>query len=94
MFSCSVISTLRDHEEAAADRSYCTLLDCLCSWGHVGHILELVCDWLPEEPPQASSLPPDLMPEHSLQLLVPPTGDHRQIFLEGFQNYHSCFQSI
>lgn len=52
MFSCSVISTLRDHEEAAADRSYCTLLDCLCSWGHVGHILELVCDWLPEEPPQ------------------------------------------
>ncbi|XP_036103386.1 condensin-2 complex subunit G2 isoform X2 [Molossus molossus] len=51
-FSCSVISTLRNQEEGAVDRSYCTLLDCLCSWGQVGHILELVCDWLPEEPPQ------------------------------------------
>lgn len=51
-FSCSVISTLRNQEEGAGDRSYCTLLDCLCSWGQVGHILELVCDWLPEEPPQ------------------------------------------
>lgn len=47
-----MISTLRNQEEGAAERSYCTLLDCLCSWGHVGHILELVCDWLPEEPPQ------------------------------------------
>ncbi|XP_070279657.1 condensin-2 complex subunit G2 isoform X3 [Myotis yumanensis] len=54
-FSCSVISTLRNQEEGAAERSYCTLLDCLCSWGHVGHILELVCDWLPEEPPQGKT---------------------------------------
>ncbi|XP_016016454.2 condensin-2 complex subunit G2 isoform X1 [Rousettus aegyptiacus] len=54
-FSCGVISTLRNQEEGAADRSYCTLLDCLCSWGHVGHILELVCDWLPEEQPQRKS---------------------------------------
>lgn len=52
-FSCGVISTLRNQEEGAADRTYCILLDCLCSWGHVGHILELVCDWLPEEPPQS-----------------------------------------
>ncbi|XP_066241784.1 condensin-2 complex subunit G2 isoform X1 [Saccopteryx leptura] len=51
-FSCSVISTLRNQEEGAVDRSFCTLLDCLCSWGQVGHILELVCDWLPEEPCQ------------------------------------------
>lgn len=52
MFSCSVISTLRNREQGAADRSYCTLLDCLCAWGRVGHVLELVCDWLPEECPQ------------------------------------------
>ncbi|XP_019514660.1 PREDICTED: condensin-2 complex subunit G2 isoform X1 [Hipposideros armiger] len=54
-FSCGVISTLRNQEEGAADRSYCTLLDCLCSWGHVGHVLELICDWLPEEQPQRKS---------------------------------------
>nr|XP_020741838.1 condensin-2 complex subunit G2 isoform X3 [Odocoileus virginianus texanus] len=53
VFSCGVISTLRNQEEGTADRTYCILLDCLCSWGHVGHILELVCDWLPEEPPQS-----------------------------------------
>lgn len=28
------------------------MLDCLCSWGHVEHVLELVCDWLPGEQPQ------------------------------------------
>ncbi|XP_025147741.1 condensin-2 complex subunit G2 isoform X3 [Bubalus kerabau] len=52
-FSCGVISTLRNLEEGTADRTYCILLDCLCSWGHVGHVLELVCDWLPEEAPQS-----------------------------------------
>ena len=45
-----MISTLRNQEEGGADKRYCTLLDCLCSWGQVGHILELVCDWLPEQP--------------------------------------------
>ncbi|XP_027430245.2 condensin-2 complex subunit G2 isoform X2 [Zalophus californianus] len=54
-FSCGVISTLRNQEEGAADKRCCTLLDCLCSWGQVGHILELVCDWLPEEQPQSKS---------------------------------------
>lgn len=54
-FSCGVISTLRNQEEGAADKSYCTLLDCLCSWGQVGHILELICDWLPDEQPQSKS---------------------------------------
>ncbi|XP_030881082.1 condensin-2 complex subunit G2 [Leptonychotes weddellii] len=54
-FSCGVISTLRNQEEGAADKRYCTLLDCLCSWGQVGHILELICDWLPEEQPQNKS---------------------------------------
>uniref|UniRef100_A0A286ZI22 Condensin-2 complex subunit G2 n=1 Tax=Sus scrofa TaxID=9823 RepID=A0A286ZI22_PIG len=54
-FSCGVISTLRNQEEGTADKSYCILLDCLCSWGHVGHVLELVLDWLPGEPPQSKS---------------------------------------
>ncbi|XP_045877162.1 condensin-2 complex subunit G2 isoform X3 [Meles meles] len=54
-FSCGVISTLRNQEEGEADKRYSTLLDCLCSWGHVGHILELICDWLPEEQPQSKS---------------------------------------
>ncbi|XP_004702393.1 condensin-2 complex subunit G2 isoform X1 [Echinops telfairi] len=52
-FSCGVISTLRNQEEGAMDKNYCTLLDCLCSWGQVGHILELLYDWLPEEQPQS-----------------------------------------
>ncbi|XP_006874492.1 PREDICTED: condensin-2 complex subunit G2 [Chrysochloris asiatica] len=54
-FSCGVISTLRSQEEGAIDKNYCTLLDCLCSWGQVGHILELIYDWLPEEQPQSKS---------------------------------------
>ncbi|XP_058390225.1 condensin-2 complex subunit G2 isoform X2 [Diceros bicornis minor] len=54
-FSCGVISTLRNQEEGAADKSYCTLLDCLCSWGQVGHVLELTCDWLPDEQSQSKS---------------------------------------
>uniref|UniRef100_A0A8C3YKU7 Condensin-2 complex subunit G2 n=1 Tax=Catagonus wagneri TaxID=51154 RepID=A0A8C3YKU7_9CETA len=54
-FSCGVISTLRNQEEGTADKSYCILLDCLCSWGHVGHVLELILDWLPAEQPQGKS---------------------------------------
>lgn len=53
IFSCGVISTLRSQEESSVDKSYCTLLDCLCSWGQVGHILELLDDWLPGQQPQA-----------------------------------------
>ncbi|XP_054989833.1 condensin-2 complex subunit G2 isoform X1 [Sorex araneus] len=54
-FSCGVISTLRTQEEGTADRSHCALLDCLCSWGHIGHVLELLCDWLPQEPSPSKS---------------------------------------
>ncbi|XP_072820142.1 condensin-2 complex subunit G2 isoform X1 [Vicugna pacos] len=54
-FSCGVISTLRNQEEGAADRSHCVLLDCLCSWGQVGHVLDLIVDWLPEEQPASKS---------------------------------------
>ncbi|OBS71779.1 hypothetical protein A6R68_13644, partial [Neotoma lepida] len=55
VFSCGVISVLRNQEESVTGRSYCTLLDCLCSWGQVGHVLELIVDWLPTRPPQTKS---------------------------------------
>ncbi|XP_052040792.1 condensin-2 complex subunit G2 [Apodemus sylvaticus] len=55
VFSCGVISVLRNQEESVTGRTYCTLLDCLCSWGHVEHVLELIVDWLPTVPPQAKS---------------------------------------
>ncbi|XP_062048919.1 condensin-2 complex subunit G2 [Lepus europaeus] len=54
-FSCSVISTLRNQEESSVEKSYYTLLDCLCSWGQVGHVLELIDDWLPGEQLQTKS---------------------------------------
>ncbi|XP_044533723.1 condensin-2 complex subunit G2 [Gracilinanus agilis] len=47
-FSCGVISTLRNQEEGPVEDKYYTLIDCLCSWGQVGHIFELICDWLPD----------------------------------------------
>ncbi|XP_028629032.1 condensin-2 complex subunit G2 [Grammomys surdaster] len=55
VFSCGVISALRNQEEIVTGRSYCTLLDCLCSWGKVGHVLELIVDWLPTMPPPTKS---------------------------------------
>ncbi|ELW69814.1 Extended synaptotagmin-2 [Tupaia chinensis] len=55
LFSCSVVSTLRGQDESATDKAYGTLLDCLCSWGHVGHVLELVDSWLPQKQPQTQS---------------------------------------
>ncbi|XP_038611676.1 condensin-2 complex subunit G2 [Tachyglossus aculeatus] len=51
-FSCSVISTLRNQEQGVAENKYHSLIDCLCRWGQVGHILELICDWLPDGQPQ------------------------------------------
>ncbi|KFP23537.1 Condensin-2 complex subunit G2, partial [Colius striatus] len=45
-FSCGVISRLRNIDNGADQRKYSTLIDCMCRWGQVGHILELVCDWL------------------------------------------------
>lgn len=55
VFSCGVISVLRNQEETVTGRSYCTLLDCLCSWGQVGHVLELIVDWLTIRPHQTKS---------------------------------------
>ncbi|NXE88858.1 CNDG2 protein, partial [Menura novaehollandiae] len=45
-FSCGVISRLRNIDSGADQSKYSTLIDCLCRWGQVGHIMELACDWL------------------------------------------------
>uniref|UniRef100_A0A8D2IQY2 Uncharacterized protein n=1 Tax=Varanus komodoensis TaxID=61221 RepID=A0A8D2IQY2_VARKO len=48
-FSCGVISKLKNLENGASKNKYSTLLDCLCRWGKVGHLLELICDWISPE---------------------------------------------
>lgn len=48
--SCGVISKLRNLENSATENKYGTLLDCLCRWGKVGHVLDLISDWLTIEP--------------------------------------------
>ncbi|NWY53732.1 CNDG2 protein, partial [Chionis minor] len=45
-FSCGVISRLRNIENAADQSKYSSLIDCLCCWGQVGHVMELACNWL------------------------------------------------
>ncbi|NWV64047.1 CNDG2 protein, partial [Malurus elegans] len=45
-FSCGVISRLRNINSGADQSKYSTLIDCLCRWGQVGHIMELASDWL------------------------------------------------
>ncbi|NXO36967.1 CNDG2 protein, partial [Locustella ochotensis] len=45
-FSCGVVSRLRNIESGADQSKYSLLIDCLCRWGQVGHIMELACDWL------------------------------------------------
>ncbi|NXE76680.1 CNDG2 protein, partial [Cochlearius cochlearius] len=45
-FSCGVISRLRNIDNGADQSKYSTLIDCMCRWGQVGHIIELACDWL------------------------------------------------
>uniref|UniRef100_A0A8C9EM17 Non-SMC condensin II complex subunit G2 n=1 Tax=Pavo cristatus TaxID=9049 RepID=A0A8C9EM17_PAVCR len=45
-FSCGVISKLRNIDSGADQSKYSTLIDCMCRWGQVGHVLELACDWL------------------------------------------------
>ncbi|XP_020635366.3 condensin-2 complex subunit G2 isoform X1 [Pogona vitticeps] len=49
-FSCGVLSKLRNLENGATENKYSTLLDCLCRWGKVGHVIELICDWISAEP--------------------------------------------
>ncbi|NWZ37768.1 CNDG2 protein, partial [Brachypodius atriceps] len=45
-FSCGVVSRLRNIDSGADQSKYSILIDCLCRWGQVGHIMELTCDWL------------------------------------------------
>ncbi|XP_031955236.1 condensin-2 complex subunit G2 isoform X2 [Corvus moneduloides] len=45
-FSCGVISKLRNIDSGADKSKYSILIDCLCRWGQVGHVMELACDWL------------------------------------------------
>ncbi|XP_075127654.1 condensin-2 complex subunit G2 [Leptodactylus fuscus] len=51
-FSCSVLSKLRNLPKDAEENKYATLIDCLCRWGQVGHILELINDWMSESFPE------------------------------------------
>ncbi|NXY67458.1 CNDG2 protein, partial [Glareola pratincola] len=48
-FSCGVISRLRNIDNGADQSKYSTLIDCMCRWGQVGHIMELACDWLSDK---------------------------------------------
>ncbi|KAM9308200.1 condensin-2 complex subunit G2 [Gastrophryne carolinensis] len=50
-FSCSVLSKLRNLNSGADESKYSSLIDCLCRWGQVGHLLELITDWLSEALP-------------------------------------------
>ncbi|NXG41011.1 CNDG2 protein, partial [Psilopogon haemacephalus] len=45
-FSCGMISRLRNINCGADQSKYSMLIDCMCRWGQVGHVLELACDWL------------------------------------------------
>uniref|UniRef100_A0A672J4U8 Uncharacterized protein n=1 Tax=Salarias fasciatus TaxID=181472 RepID=A0A672J4U8_SALFA len=45
-FSCGVLSRLRRMDSGAVPTQYGQLLDCLCSWGQVADVLELITDWL------------------------------------------------
>ncbi|XP_061569664.1 condensin-2 complex subunit G2 [Cololabis saira] len=47
-FSCGVLSKLRRLDSGAPATQYSQLLDCMCSWGQAGDILELITDWLTE----------------------------------------------
>ncbi|KAM9387522.1 condensin-2 complex subunit G2 [Phaethornis superciliosus] len=55
-FSCGVISRLRNIDNRADQSKYVTLIDCMCRWGKVGHILELICDWLSDTLVQRKSI--------------------------------------
>nr|XP_034984741.1 condensin-2 complex subunit G2 isoform X1 [Zootoca vivipara] len=54
-FSCGVVSKLKNLENGATENKYSSLLDCLCRWGKVGHIFELIYDWITAEPVRRES---------------------------------------
>ncbi|KAL6097725.1 ncapg2 [Pungitius sinensis] len=51
-FSCGVLSRLRRMDSCAGPKQYSQLLDCMCSWGQAGDVLELITDWLTEALPK------------------------------------------
>lgn len=51
-FSCSVLSKLRHLNNETEEKKYSALIDCLCRWGQVGHLLELITDQLSEALPE------------------------------------------
>ncbi|XP_051872302.1 condensin-2 complex subunit G2 isoform X2 [Pristis pectinata] len=53
-FSCGVLSKLKNLDKDADENKYSSLIDCLCQWGKVGHVVELITDWLTEGFPQKS----------------------------------------
>ncbi|NXA16942.1 CNDG2 protein, partial [Ibidorhyncha struthersii] len=55
-FSCGVISRLRNIANGADQSKYSSLIDCMCRWGQVGHVMELVCDWLSDTLTQRKSI--------------------------------------
>ncbi|XP_038654294.1 condensin-2 complex subunit G2 isoform X1 [Scyliorhinus canicula] len=57
-FSCGVLSKLRNLDKGADENRYSLLIDCLCQWGKVGHVLELITDWLTEGLPQKNKKTP------------------------------------
>ncbi|XP_078088664.1 condensin-2 complex subunit G2 isoform X2 [Mustelus asterias] len=57
-FSCGVLSKLRNLDKGADENKYSLLIDCLCQWGKVGHVLELITDWLTEGLPQKNKKTP------------------------------------
>ncbi|KAL1006796.1 hypothetical protein UPYG_G00077220 [Umbra pygmaea] len=50
-FSCSVLSRLKRLEAGTQQSQYSQMMECLCSWGQAGHLLELITDWLSEALP-------------------------------------------
>lgn len=48
--SCGVISKLKNLENGATENKYSILIDCLCRWGKVEHVLELIYEWISPEP--------------------------------------------
>uniref|UniRef100_A0A8C5W7C7 Non-SMC condensin II complex subunit G2 n=1 Tax=Leptobrachium leishanense TaxID=445787 RepID=A0A8C5W7C7_9ANUR len=54
-FSRSVVSKLRSMETGVPEKRYSPLIDCLCRWGQVSHVMELISEWLSESLPERKS---------------------------------------
>uniref|UniRef100_UPI00398EB370 condensin-2 complex subunit G2 isoform X2 n=1 Tax=Pristiophorus japonicus TaxID=55135 RepID=UPI00398EB370 len=79
-FSCGVLSKLRNLDKGADENKYSSLIDCLCQWGKVGHVLELITDWLTEGLPQKTKKVPQRRVQ--IQEMVKPKVELALTFLE------------